>query len=124
MPSDESPRLPVGKKIIGITFGSYDLCHAGHILMFQEVRTCRYVDETIVYQTEAELEEILKAVIWDVRILGDEYKDVPFTGRDFCLDKCYFNRRPHKFSSSSLRNRVVEHQPPPEPIVIPRTTPE
>ena len=89
-----------------------------------QVRACRYVDETIVYQTEAELEEILKAVIWDVRILGDEYKDVPFTGRDFCLDKCYFNRRPHKFSSSSLRNRVVEHQPPPEPIVIPRTTPE
>lgn len=142
---------------IGITFGAFDLFHAGHILMLQEAKmvcdhlivgiqtdpsfdrdsknspvqsiverqiqvgACRYVDETIVYNTEAELEEILKAVIWDVRILGDEYRDKPFTGRDFCLDKCYFNRRPHTFSSSSLRNRVVERQTPPSPISTPES---
>jgi len=147
------------KKIIGITFGSYDLCHAGHVLMFEEAKTvcdylivciqtdpsldrasknrpvqtiverqiqveaCRYVDKTIVYSTEAELEEILRAVAWDVRILGDEYREKPFTGREFCLDKCYFNRRPHTFSSSSLRNRVVENQRPPENISLPTTTP-
>ena len=88
-----------------------------------QVEACRYVDKTIVYNTEAELEEILKAVIWDIRILGDEYRDKPFTGREFCLDKCYFHRRPHTFSSSSLRNRVAERQNTPEAIDTPRTTP-
>ncbi len=129
---------------IGITFGAFDLFHAGHILMLQEAKTicdhlivciqtdpsadrddkntpvqsiverqiqvtaCRYVDEVIVYDTEADVIEILKSVDWDVRILGDEYRDEPFTGREETLDKCYFNRRPHNFSSSELRLRVVE----------------
>ena len=129
---------------IGITFGAFDLFHAGHILMLQEAKTicdhlivciqtdpsadrdekntpvqsiverqiqvtaCRYVDEVIVYDTEADVMEILKSVDWDVRILGDEYRDEPFTGREETLDKCYFNRRPHNFSSSELRLRVVE----------------
>ncbi len=144
---------------IGITFGAFDLFHAGHILMLEEAKTvcdylivgiqtdptldrasknkpvqsiverqiqvegCKYVDRTMVYGTEAELEEILKAVIWDVRILGDEYRHKDFTARELCIDKCYFNRRPHTFSSSSLRNRVVENQRPPENIKLPTTTP-
>ena len=129
---------------IGITFGAFDLFHAGHILMLQEAKTqcdhlivciqtdpsldrneknapvqriverqiqvsaCKYVDEIIVYDTEEDVLEILKSVDWDVRILGDEYQDKPFTGREEFLDKCYFNRRPHNFSSSGLRLRVVE----------------
>ena len=32
--------------------------------------------------TEADLIEILDTVEWDVRVLGDEYKDKDFTGRD------------------------------------------
>ena len=86
-----------------------------------QVDACKYVDRTIVYNSEYELEEILKALIWDIRILGDEYRDVDFTGREYCLDRCYFNRRPHTFSSSSLRNRVVEKQHTPETIVVPTT---
>jgi glycerol-3-phosphate cytidylyltransferase len=73
-----------------------------------QVTACRYVDEVIVYDTEADVMEILKSVDWDVRVLGDEYRDEPFTGREETLDKCYFNRRPHNFSSSELRLRVVE----------------
>ena len=129
----------------GITFGAFDLFHAGHVLMLQEARTicdylivcvqtdptmdrsdknkpiqsiverqiqvsaCKYVDEIVVYDTEADVIEILKSVDWDVRILGDEYRDSDFTGREESLDKCYFNRRPHSFSSSELRLRVVEN---------------
>ena len=55
------------------------------------------------------LEDVLKiieTVDWDVRILGEEYRDKEFTGRDQTLDKCYFNKRPHNFSSSELRERV------------------
>lgn len=129
---------------VGITFGAFDLFHAGHILMLQEAKTvcdhlivciqtdpsldrneknapvqsiverqiqvtaCKYVDEIIVYDTEKDVMEILKSVDWNVRILGDEYRDKPFTGREETIDRCYFNRRPHTFSSSELRLRVVE----------------
>ena len=45
----------------------------------------------------------------DVRILGDEYKDKDFTGKDECRKlgiELYFNSRNHRFSSSGLRERV------------------
>ena len=130
----------------GITFGAFDLFHAGHILMLEEaktvcdhlivaiqtdpsldretknspvqsieereiqVRACRYVDEVIIYDREADLLEMLDTLDWDIRILGDEYKDKEFTGRDQYLERCYFNKRPHSFSSSELRERVAnEH---------------
>ena len=129
---------------VGVTFGAFDLFHAGHVLMLQEAKTicdhlvvciqtdpsvdrneknapvqsiverqiqvtaCKYVDEVIVYDSEEDVMEILKSLDWDVRILGDEYRDQPFTGREETLDKCYFNRRPHSFSSAELRLRVVK----------------
>jgi len=126
----------------GITFGAFDLFHAGHVLMLEEAKTvcdhlivciqsdpsldreeknkpvqsiiereiqvsgCRYVDEVIIYDTEVDLLNIIDEVDWDVRILGEEYKDKDFTGRDQTLERCHFNKRPHTFSSSELRKRV------------------
>ena len=75
-----------------------------------QVTACRYVDEVIVYETENDLLQILERTEWDIRILGDEYKNKDFTGRDLYLDKCYFNKRPHTFSSSELRERVAEKE--------------
>ena len=72
-----------------------------------QVEACRYVDHTIVYETEAQLVEILKAIDWDIRIIGDEYRDKPFTGREFTYARCHFNKRPHTFSSSELRQRIA-----------------
>ena len=72
-----------------------------------QVAACRYVDEIIVYSTEAQLLDMLEHVDWDVRILGDEYRDKEFTGREQTLGRCYFNQRPHTFSSTELRDRVV-----------------
>ena len=126
----------------GITFGAFDLFHAGHVLMLEEAKTvcdylivciqsdpsldreeknkpvqsiiereiqvsgCRYVDEVIIYDTEVDLLNIIDEIDWDVRILGEEYKDKDFTGRDQTLERCHFNKRPHTFSSSELRKRV------------------
>ena len=72
-----------------------------------QVEACKYVDEVIIYDTEEDVMEISNSIDWDVRILGDEYKDKYFTGREEYLDKCYFNKRPHDFSSSELRERVA-----------------
>jgi glycerol-3-phosphate cytidylyltransferase len=71
----------------------------------------RYVDEIVVYQTEKDLEDILLTLPIDVRILGIEYANKDFTGRDICHDRgiqIVFNGRDHSFSSSSLRKRVAE----------------
>ena len=75
-----------------------------------QVSGCRFVDEVIIYDTEVDLLNIIGQVDWDVRIIGEEYKDKDFTGRDQTLERCYFNKRPHTFSSSELRERVAKEQ--------------
>ena len=137
----------MNKKRVGITFSTFDLFHAGHVIMLEEakrqcdhliaaiqvdptldrasknkpvqsiierqiqVAACRHVDEIIVYSTEKELEDILMSLPVDVRILGEEYRDKEFTGKDICIRRgieLYYNKRDHFFSSSDLRLRVYE----------------
>lgn len=80
---------------------------------FVQLQACRYVDEIVVYATEKDLIDILLSYPIDVRILGDEYADMEFTGRKECLDKgieLYFNKREHSFSTSELRQRVIQSE--------------
>ena len=47
----------------------------------------------------------------DVRVLGEEYKEKDFTGKDICKKRgiqLYFNKREHRFSSSDLRKRLSD----------------
>ena len=70
----------------------------------------KYVDEIIPYCTEVDLLDIINMYPINVRILGDEYKDKDFTGKDECRKRgiqLYFNKRDHRFSSSDLRKRVA-----------------
>lgn len=133
----------------GITFGVFDLLHAGHIMMLEEAKRncdylivglntdptevspeknsptqsiveryiqlegCRYVDEIIPYETEQDLADMIQALPIDVRIIGEEYRDKDFTGRQYCVDKgidIYYNKRSHRFSSSGLRKVVAEKE--------------
>lgn len=75
-----------------------------------QLAACRYVDEVVVYQTEQDLRDLLLILPLDVRVLGVEYENKDFSGRDECYDRgieIVFNGRDHSFSSSSLRKRVV-----------------
>ncbi len=67
----------------------------------------KYIDEIIVYNTEAGLYELLKKLKPDVRFLGADWKGKPFTGHDLPI-KVHFNSRDHSHSSSALRRRVHE----------------
>ena len=133
-------------KRVGFTASTFDLLHAGHVMMLREAKeqcdylicglqidpavdrpeknspiqsiverytqlsAIKYVDEIVVYSTERDLLDILEMYKIDVRILGDEYKDKDFTGREVCdrlnID-LHFNNRDHRFSSSNLRQSVV-----------------
>jgi glycerol-3-phosphate cytidylyltransferase len=72
-----------------------------------QVRACKFVDETIVYATEADLLALLCMLPIDVRILGEEYEGKPFTGSHLKHMRYYFNKRSHGYSSSELRKRVA-----------------
>ena len=74
-----------------------------------QLKGCKHVDEIVPYVSEQDLEDILRSFKLDVRIIGEEYKDKPFTGREYCQEKgieLYFNTRDHRFSSSGLRKQV------------------
>ncbi len=131
--------------IKGFTASTFDLLHAGHIIMLREAKdqcdhlivglqvdpsidrpeknkpiqtvverytqlqAVKYVDEIIPYSTEVDLEDILNLLPIDVRILGVEYREKDFTGRDICKNRgirLHFNKRDHRFSSSDLRRRI------------------
>ena len=70
----------------------------------------RYVDEIIVYETEEDLENILKIYEFDIRFLGEDYKDgkKKITGEDLC--SIYFIPRKHPFSSTELRGRIKKNE--------------
>ena len=71
----------------------------------------RFVDEIVVYQTEKDLQDILLTLPIDVRILGIEYENKDFTGKDICMNRgieIVYNGRDHSFSSSNLRKRVAD----------------
>jgi glycerol-3-phosphate cytidylyltransferase len=128
---------------IGFTCSTFDLFHAGHVMMLQEARTqcdylivglqtdptidrpeknkpvqsllerfiqvkaCKYVDEIVPYSTEKELMDILTSFPIDVRIIGEEYRDKQFTGFNLPI-AVYFNSRQHSFSTTELRQRVLQ----------------
>ena len=82
---------------------------------YTQLSAVKYVDEIVVYQTEKDLEDILELFPINVRILGEEYREKEFTGKDICRKRgidLYFNRRDHRFSTSDLRKRVVAKETP------------
>jgi glycerol-3-phosphate cytidylyltransferase len=78
-----------------------------------QLAAIKYVDEIIPYSTEKDLNDLLTMYTIHVRILGVEYKEKDFTGKDICRQRgiqLYFNKRDHRFSSSDLRERVAQRE--------------
>ena len=74
---------------------------------FVQLQACKYVDEIVVYETEKDLLDILKSYPINVRVLGKEYEDKEFTGKDLDYIQIYYNERKHSFSTTELRKRVI-----------------
>ena len=76
---------------------------------YVQLQGCTYVDEILVYETEADLLNLLQTQNIDVRFLSEEYKDRDFTGKQYCIDngvELFFHLRRHQYSSTELRTRV------------------
>jgi len=136
---------------VGFTCSTFDLLHAGHIIMLEEckslcdylivglqvdpsvdrpeknkpvqsiteryiqLKAVKFVDQIIPYSTEADLLNMLLFLPIDIRILGEEYQDKHFTGREIPghIEICHFNKRRHSYSSTELRQRITNHNKPP-----------
>jgi glycerol-3-phosphate cytidylyltransferase len=71
-----------------------------------QLKGSKYVDEIVPYVSEEDLLNIIKCFKIDVRIIGSEYKNKDFTGKEYCLKRgieIFYNSRDHSFSSSNLR---------------------
>ena len=75
---------------------------------FIQLEACKYVDEVVVYATEKDLLDILHSYPINLRIVGEEYRDKDFTGKDLENIEMYYNKRKHSFSTTELRGRVID----------------
>ena len=76
-----------------------------------QLKGSKHIDEIVPYVSEQDLDDILRSFKIDIRIIGEEYKNKDFTGKDYCKSKgieIYYNSRDHRFSSTVLRNQVKD----------------
>mgnify|MGYP001495586514 CR=1 FL=1 len=67
------------------------------------------MDEIIPYVLEQDVQDILRSVKINVRIIGQEYKTIDFTGKKYCIKKgieIHYNSREHRFSSTEIKDRL------------------
>ncbi len=72
------------------------------------LRALRYVDDVVHYTTEAELYNLLKEDIYDVRILGTDYINRDYTGKDLNRPE-YFHSRNHEYSTTQFKKNIKEN---------------
>ena len=71
------------------------------------LESIKYVDDVIRYTYEEQLYDLLKMGEFDVRFLGDDYVDKPFTGDDLKIPIHYMNRD-HGWSTTKYKKLIAE----------------
>jgi len=69
------------------------------------LKSIRYVDEVVPYDTENDLYDLLKTGAFDVRILGEDYKNQAITGADLDI-KIHWIERSHNYSTTSIKRAI------------------
>ena len=72
-----------------------------------QLESIKYVDEVVFYNTEKDLIKLLQSIKPQVRILGSDYKDKHFTGKELKIP-IYYHLRDHEWSTSSLRKKIKD----------------
>lgn len=77
-----------------------------------QLEAVKFVDQVLVYDTEAQLYQLLENLKPDIRIQGNDWDGKSFTGQDLNIPIYYHDRLSHTFSSTDLRMRVLESESP------------
>ena len=71
------------------------------------LESIKYVDSVIRYTYEEQLYDLLKIGEFDIRFLGDDYKDEPFTGDNLRILIHYLDRS-HGWSSTKFKKLIAQ----------------
>ena len=74
---------------------------------YLQAQAIEYIDLIIPFESEKDLEDMILTIMPDVRFVGEEYKDQEHTGKNIEGVKLFYNKRRHSFSSTELRERVI-----------------
>ncbi len=67
----------------------------------------KYVDDVVRYTYEEQLYDLLKTGEFDIRFLGDDYKDESFTGDNLRILIHYLNRD-HGWSTTKFKKLIAQ----------------
>jgi len=67
----------------------------------------RPVKDVFVYTYEAQLYDLLKLGEFDIRFIGEDYKNLPFTGDDLKIPIHYI-KRDHGWSTTKFKNLIAK----------------
>lgn len=73
-----------------------------------QVSAVESVDMIIPFDTEKDLEDMINLIKPHIRGVGEEYRNVEFTGKHIEGVDIFYNTRSHSFSTSELRERIVK----------------
>lgn len=70
------------------------------------LNSIKYVDDVVLYHTEADLVEVLKNVDINIRFLGNDYLNKPYIGNELEIPIHYLNRN-HGWSTTKLKQKII-----------------
>ena len=72
-----------------------------------QLKAIRYIDKILVYRYEKDLLKLIEAEAFDVRFLGDDYREKSFTGDQFTIPIQFISRN-HGWSTTKMKQLIVE----------------
>lgn len=74
-----------------------------------QLSAIKYIDQIIPYQGKEDLELLASSLNYDIRFLGEDYRNKTWDGKEIELKlnkEIYFLKRQHDLSSTELKNRI------------------
>lgn len=78
---------------------------------FMQLRAIKGIDEIIPYGGKADMEKLAATLNYDVRFLGEDYRDIDWDGKEIEKKRGivpYFIERSHNLSSTELKLRITK----------------
>ena len=69
------------------------------------LESIKYIDDIVIYQEEDTFLSYLEN--YDIRFLGDDYRDGSYTGKDIPIEIIFVNRD-HDYSTTELKRKIVK----------------